>query len=495
VHFFRYQVNAFSKAYGRVAGVLFLLLVSSLGLPCAIAARAQAAVDPQPDERFKTDLLVVIGHPDDETFIAGYLARAGFDQHKRISVIICTASEAGGNVFGPESGNSLGYVQMIEGKRAFASLGIENVWFLTGRDTPGQNVLWSLGNWDHGRVLGQVTRLIRLTRPEVVLTELPLPVAGENHGDHQAAGVIATEAFDLAGDRTAFPEQLASAHELRGVGNLTEGLQPWQAKKIYYFTDAFDNISQYYDDPKDISPFRPNLLAGVGPEYQNAEHSPSKDMSYAQLSAIESSFYLTQGGIGDNAVAALAKKDFQPYAHPVRLIFGKNAQGGADITADVFDGLGHGDLAYVPVPGYAANGGAANPDRTPSFTIAGPWEFYSYFWKAHSLERIGRLLPTPELAIGTGATLKLPMTIVNPSDAAVVVTVRSQLPAGWSERGPEKLLHVDPGGSVRFQPLLTAPDLKSPQWQELRWNAYVDGKSIGEILIRVLSGKNGGLPQ
>jgi LmbE family N-acetylglucosaminyl deacetylase len=495
VHFLRYQMNAFRKNYGWrqtscIKGLILLLLVSSFELAHAIASPGQASVDSQPDQRFKTDLLLVIGHPDDETFIAGYLARLVFDQHKRVSVIICTASEAGGNVYGPESGASLGYVQMIEGKRAFASLGIENVWFLTGRDTPGQNVLWSLENWDHGRVLGQMTRLIRLTRPEVVLTLLPLPVAGENHGDHQAAGVIATEAVDLAGDRTAFPEQLASARDIRGVGNLTEGLQPWQTRKIYYFTDAFDNISQYYDDPKDISPFRPNLLLGAGPQYSNAEGSPSKGVSYAQLSAVESSAYLSQGGIGENAVAALSKNDFRTYAHPVRLIFGKDTQGASETTADVFDGLGQSDLAYVHSPGYQAN-----PVRDVSFTIGGPWEFYSYFWKAHSLERIGRLLPAPELSIGAGSSLTLPMTIVNPSDAAVNVTVRSHLPAGWSEREPEKSVHVNAGGSARLQTLLTAPDLSSPQWQELRWNAYVDGKSVGEILVRVLSGKNGGLPQ
>ncbi len=471
-------------------GVILLLLVYWLQLPCAIAPSEQASIDPPPDARFKTDLLVVIGHPDDETFIAGYLARLVFDEHKRVSVVICTASEAGSNVLGPESAASLGYIQMIEGKRAFSSLGIENIWFLPGRDTPGQNVLWSLGNWDHGRVLGQVTRLIRLTRPEVVLTEVPLPVAGENHGDHQAAGVIASEAFDLAGDRSAYPEQLAAARDLRGVGNLTEGLQPWQAKKIYYFTDSFDNISQYWDDAKNVSPFRPNMLLSAGPQYPNTDISPSKGVSYAQLSAVESSFYLTQGGIGDNAVAALAKGDFRPYSHPVRLIFGKSVEGSSGAAEDVFTGITEGDLAYVPAPGYHAS-----VVPTLAFTIGGAWEFYAYFWKAHSLDRIGQLLPTPELSIGPGSTLSVPMTIVNPSNAAVVVKVKSSLPTGWSEREPEKSLRVNAGGSARIQAVLTAPDSTSPQWQELKWNASVDGKSVGEILVRVLVGKAGGLPQ
>jgi len=41
-------------------------------------------------------------------------------------------------------------------------------------------------------LLAQIVRLVRLTRPDVVLTWLPLYVAGENHADHQAASVIAT---------------------------------------------------------------------------------------------------------------------------------------------------------------------------------------------------------------------------------------------------------------------------------------------------------------
>ena len=40
----------------------------------------------------------------------------------------------------------------------------------------------------HGEALDEVVRLVRLTRPEVILTWMPAYVAGENHGDHQASG-------------------------------------------------------------------------------------------------------------------------------------------------------------------------------------------------------------------------------------------------------------------------------------------------------------------
>ena len=36
-----------------------------------------------------------------------------------------------------------------------------------------------------------------------------------------------------------FPEQISPARDRTGMANLTEGLLPWQPKKIYYFSDAF----------------------------------------------------------------------------------------------------------------------------------------------------------------------------------------------------------------------------------------------------------------
>ena len=40
-----------------------------------------------PDERYKADILLVVAHPDDDTLVTSYLARAIFDQHKRVAVV------------------------------------------------------------------------------------------------------------------------------------------------------------------------------------------------------------------------------------------------------------------------------------------------------------------------------------------------------------------------------------------------------------------------
>src|SRR5579871_662806 len=106
-----------------------------------------------PDPRYKADVLVVIAHPDDDVLIGAWLARLSLDEHKRVGVIYCTRGDGGGNNVGNESGLALGQVREIEARRALGSFGIENVWFLDGHDTPGQNVLRSLDNWVHGRAL------------------------------------------------------------------------------------------------------------------------------------------------------------------------------------------------------------------------------------------------------------------------------------------------------------------------------------------------------
>jgi len=217
----------------------FLALLSS-----SLRKAQSAAIQPQnpytwndraPDPRFKADILVVVAHPDDETLVAAYLAREIYDNQKTVAVVYGTRGGGGNNEVGPEQAAAMADIREMEGRQATASLGITNVWFLSGHDLASQDVLNSLAFWGHGVCLDQLVRLVRLTLPSVILTILPHFTTGENHSDHQAAGVLATEAFDMAGDPTAFPEQVSPTHDPDKNGNLMEALRPWQPEKIYYF--------------------------------------------------------------------------------------------------------------------------------------------------------------------------------------------------------------------------------------------------------------------
>jgi len=154
-----------------------------------------------------------VGHPDDDIEVAAYLAKAIEQQHKRVAVVYTTRGNSGGNPGGQEQANALADIREIEARQWLAPYGITLAWFLHGSDTPGADVLHSLEQRGHGKALDEVVRLVRITRPEVILTWMPNHVIGENHEDHQAAGVLATEAFDLAADPLAFPEQVEAPQD------------------------------------------------------------------------------------------------------------------------------------------------------------------------------------------------------------------------------------------------------------------------------------------
>jgi LmbE family N-acetylglucosaminyl deacetylase len=375
------------------------------------AAFGQTIKSIPPDERFKADILVIVAHPDDETEITGYLARAIFDEHKRVAVIFGTHGDGGGNAAGEEQAAALGAVRGIEARRALAVLGVSNVWFLGGPDTPGQDVLRSLETWNHGASLAQTVRLIRLTRPEVIMTWLPEYVAGENHGDHQAAGVIATESFDMAGDPAAFAEQVSAPRDRDNIGNLTEGLHPWQAKKLYYFSDATNQSFQ----------------SGKGPRYSTEDISPSKNVPYYKIAAEEMTYHLTQGDTGQMAVNAIRKGDFTYFRQPELLVTGKSLVPGS-VTGDAFEGITDGSIPYAPVPGY-------KPSLRSGISIelGGPWSFYRTFWQAHGLSQLTSLLSENGVNVTPGEAIHIPLLIHNDSPADATVTVAAAVPEGWTE--------------------------------------------------------------
>ncbi|MGA8595448.1 MAG: PIG-L family deacetylase [Bryobacteraceae bacterium] len=422
----------------------------------------KAPPSPSPDDRYKADILVIVAHPDDETEITGYLARAIYEEHRRVAVIFGTLGDSGGNDMGYEQAASLGAEREIEARRALASFQVMNVWFLGCPDTPGQDVLRSLETWNHGTALAKAVRLVRLTRPEVILTWAPLYVAGENHGDHQAAGVIATEAFDLAGDATAFPEQITAPRDRWDVGNLTEGLHPWQPKKIYYFSDASHT----------------EFLHGRGPSYSTMDVSPSHRAPYYRLAAEEMSFHLTQGDTGQMAKNAIAKGDFKYFEEPVQLIFGKSLVKSSP-TGDIFEGVSSAKLSFAPPPGY----------RTPelkglTLELGGPWAFYRAFWKAHGIEHLAGLLQ-PEVQISPGQRLHVPLLVSNGEHEAHRVSLSIQAPTGWKQLAGPALYLVRVFDMYPAETVLEAPQTTETGWQKITFEANAEGRPIGSVTLRV----------
>ncbi len=466
----------------RATVVLMLLALSRAG-----AQTGQAPPMPQPDDRYKADLLLIVAHPDDDVVVGSYLAQIALDEHKRVAVVYCTNGDGGGNAIGNEAGASLGQMREIEARRALASYGIVNVWFLAGHDNPGQNVLRSLDSWNHGRALDDVVRLVRLTRPDVILTWLPDAVVGENHDDHQASSILAVEAFDAAGDPTVFPEQISPARDHSGNANLTEGLRAWQTKKIYFMTDAFEDWGPYWHDRESLPDFRKSIVDHTGPVYDSKSISPSRNKSYAELTAEHQAFYLTQEG--DIGVKALNAKSFTNFEYPTHLIFGKSVVGGS-VTGDVFEGVTQGPVPFKRVHGYE------ELQRTGvTFEIGDPWRFYSRFWKAHGLENVAALIPLPEATPDGNGSLSLDFEACNQTARGVDVQIAATLPKGWLSQGLFTEYPVRAGECYPVQVRLKAPPAAQSHWEQLRWTATTDSRTVGTVTVQAFLGKNGGLPQ
>jgi LmbE family N-acetylglucosaminyl deacetylase len=195
--------------------------------PAALAAvalaltpgAASAAPRPKP---VNLDVLFVGAHPDDE---AGTLSTLGLwsERHDlRSGVITITRGEGGGNAVGPEEGPALGLLREGEERRAVGRANVRHVYNLDKVDfyyTVSQPLTEEV--WGHDDTLARVVRVIRETRPDVLLTMNPSPTPG-NHGNHQEAAHMAVEAWAAAADPTAFPEQISR-----------EGLKPWRVKRLF----------------------------------------------------------------------------------------------------------------------------------------------------------------------------------------------------------------------------------------------------------------------
>ena len=426
---------------------------------------AYGANNREPDPRLKADILVVVAHPDDETLASAYLAREINDEHKRVAIVYGTHGDAGNNDVGPEQASAMGQIREFEARQVASALGVASVWFLTGRDTVSQNVLNSLEHWGHGACLEQLVRIVRLTRPSVILTFLPDFTTGENHGDHQAAGVLATEAFDLAGDRTVFAEQVSPAINPDKNTNLTEGLSPWQPQKIYYF----------YNPTHDI-------FTGQGPQYASADISPSRHLSYADLAAEAFSLHRTQGGdsirraIDNHALGSTESAIARILTGPVRLIFGKSLVS-SGVTDDVFAGVAPGAIPFQPIPAPMRA-----QDSSPTLEIGDPWSYYRGFWHEHLLDRLANIVP-PEITVKVGGFLAIPLIVENPTDRAISVSLSVQAPDGWEIKPPAPV-SVDPHMRYYLRVQTTAPSTKLAGWQQFSVSAQVDHQGIGIVPIR-----------
>ncbi|MGH8017141.1 MAG: PIG-L family deacetylase [Opitutaceae bacterium] len=163
-------------------------------------------------------VLYVAAHPDDEnTRLIAWLARG---RGYRTGYLSLTRGDGGQNLIGPEIREALGVIRTQELLAARRIDGGEQFFTRANDFGYSKDSRETLQAWDREQVLSDMVRVIRAFRPDVIVTRFS-PEPGGTHGHHTASAILAVEAFKLAADPKAFPEQLGK-------------LEPWQAKRVLW---------------------------------------------------------------------------------------------------------------------------------------------------------------------------------------------------------------------------------------------------------------------
>ena len=180
--------------------------------------------------------------------------------------------EGGQNIVGSDLFDELGIVRTLELLSADRYYGVEQRFTRVADFGFSKTPEETFEKWGgHDIALGDMVRVIRTFRPDVICTRFQ-GNSRDGHGNHQASGILTREAFHAAADPTRFPEQIR------------EGLQPWQAKKLY-----MDNVRANEDWNVELETSQVDPLLGksyVQFAFQGLQH---------QLSQGAGNWHLTEG--------------------------------------------------------------------------------------------------------------------------------------------------------------------------------------------------------
>jgi len=211
-------------------------------------------------------VLYIAAHPDDEnTAVISYLAK---EKLLRTGYLSLTRGDGGQNLIGPEQSEQLGVVRTQEllearkrdGGEQFFTRAIDFGYSKSSDET--------FEFWDKEKILSDVVWVVRKFRPDIIITRFPATGEG-GHGHHTASAILALEAFDLANDPTAFPEQL-------------KYVSVWQPRRVFWnaWLPALQNA---------------NIDLSRIPSLNLGEFNSLLGKSYTEVSAFSRSMHKSQG--------------------------------------------------------------------------------------------------------------------------------------------------------------------------------------------------------
>ncbi|VXB17530.1 PIG-L family deacetylase [Chryseobacterium sp. 8AT] len=223
-------------------------------------------------------VLYLAAHPDDEN--TGLLSWLINDQNVETGYLSLTRGDGGQNLLGTEQGAALGLIRThdllearkLDGAQQFFTRAIDFGFSKNTTDTFKQ--------WDENSIIADVVWVIRKFRPDVIICRFP-PTAAAGHGQHAASAVVAEKAFKLAGDKTAFLNQL-------------KYVNVWQPKRVLWNTFRFGAVNTTAEN---------QLKVTVG------QYDAKLGMGYGELAGLSRSLHKSQGA-GTQSVAGIKTEYF-----------------------------------------------------------------------------------------------------------------------------------------------------------------------------------------
>jgi LmbE family N-acetylglucosaminyl deacetylase len=261
-------------------------------------------------------LMMVVAHPDDED--GGTLTLEARGKGVQTLLFTLTRGEGGQNELGTGLFDKLGILRTLELLASDKYYGVEQRFSRVADFGYSKTPEETFQKWGgHDVPLSDMVRVIRTFRPDVLVARFS-GTENDGHGHHQASAILTREAFRAAADPNRFPEQIK------------EGLQPWQAKKLY-----IGNVCGFRSNTCADENWTVKLDAG--------EVDPVLGMSYAQMAADGLAHQRSQGH-GEYKVSPGPHNSFYKLVDSVL----PNTKGGSGHEKDFFDGID------TSLPGLAA---------------------------------------------------------------------------------------------------------------------------------------------
>lgn len=204
-----------------------------------------------------TRVLMIGAHPDDEdTQLLTWLARG---RRVETAYLSLTRGDGGQNLIGNELGEALGAIRTEELLAARRIDGAHQ-YFTRAYDFGfSKSAEETYKHWPKDSILRDVVSVVRDFKPHVIIAVFS-GTPRDGHGHHQVSGLLAREAFDLAGDSVRMPR------------SVTHGRSAWTPLK-FYRSSRFGGESTYRFDVGEYSPLRGESYAEIAAESRSQHKS------------------------------------------------------------------------------------------------------------------------------------------------------------------------------------------------------------------------------